>query len=114
MTDTLIIHGYSDDLIEVDGVITDEFEHYGSPAVITITVDDTVYATLRVEYSPDGADEWRIQPTTSGALVSVTRARGEDAGQDEDGCAGYSDKAVVDMAGIEASRISVSLAEVSR
>lgn len=105
----LIVYGASDDLIEVEGLISDESNPpYGKPAIVTVLADDAVYARLHVEYDPDGTGEWRIQPTSPGKLVTIVPARGEDDGsRDEHGCPGYSDKAVIDMQGIEARRVNV-------
>jgi hypothetical protein len=104
----LIIYGASDDLIEVEGALYEELNPpYGKPAVVMVMVDDATYASLHVEYDPDGTGEWRIQPTSLGALVSIISARGEDAERDEHGCPGYSDKAVIDMQGIESRRINL-------
>ena len=112
--DALYIYGASDDLIEVGGIVRDEFTAYDTPAIVTVRTDDAVHARVHIEYDPDGTGEWRIQPTTLGVLVGVIPARGEDEGDDENGCPGYSDKAVVDMGGIEARRISVSVKAVTR
>lgn len=104
----LFVYGGSDDLIEVKGLLSDEFSpEYGKPALVTVMVDDAAYAHLHVEYDPDESGEWRIQPQASGDLVSVVAARGEDEGDDEHRCPGYSDKAVVDMAGIDARRVTI-------
>jgi hypothetical protein len=106
----LVIYGASDDLIEVVGLLDDELNPpYGKPAVVSIRVDDASFTSLHVEYDPDGTGEWRIQPTSLGSLVTIVPARGEGDGDDEHGCPGYSDKAVIDMAGIEARRINVSV-----
>lgn len=107
-SEDLILYGASDDLIEVEGLVRDELNPpHGKPAVVTILADDATYTSLHVEYDPDGTGEWRIQATTLGALVAIIPARGEDEGNDEHGCPGYSDKAVIDMRGIEARRVNV-------
>lgn len=114
MTD-LIIYGASDDLIETEGLISEELNPpYDKPAVVSVMVDDASYVSLRMEYDPDGTGEWRIQPTALGSLVSIVRAPGEDDGpvrHDEHGCPSYSDKAVIDMQGIEARRVNVRVEE---
>lgn len=114
----LIIYGASDDLIEVCGLLNDELDPpYDQPALVTVRVDDAVFTQLLIEYDPDGTGEWRIQPTSLGTLVRVVPAPGEDDGpvaHDEDGCPAYSDKAVVDMLGIEARRVTVSVKAVTR
>lgn len=110
----LIIYGASDDLIEIAGVVSDELNPpYGKPAVVIVKVDDTVWTNVPIEYDPDGSGEWRIQPVagTPDAPVTFVAARGEDAGDDEHGCPGYSDKVVIDMGYIEARRIDVSVGE---
>lgn len=113
MTD-LIIYGASDDLIEVEGLLSDELNPpYGKPALVTVLVDDAAFVRLRMEYDPDGTGEWRVQPTTIGGLVNVVPARGEDDGpvqHDEHGCPDYSDKAVIDMGPIEARRVNLRIA----
>lgn len=104
----LIIYGASDDLIEVGGLLADELSPpYGKPATVAVMVDDAFYTYVVAEYDPDQTGEWRIQPATLGSLATIVPARGEDAGDDEDGCPGYSDKAVIDMQGIEARRVVV-------
>jgi hypothetical protein len=108
----LIIYGASDDLIETEGIVRDELNPpYDKPAVVIVKVDDTVWAKVPIEYDPDDSGEWRIQPTAIYAPVSFVAARGEDEGEDEHGCPGYSDKVVIDMGDIEARRISVALEE---
>lgn len=105
----LIIYGASDDLIEIEGELSGELNPpYGKPALVTVKVDDTIYTRLVMEYDPDGTGEWRIQPTSPGVLVTIVPARGEDKGNDEHRCPGYSDKAVINVAGIEGRRISVT------
>lgn len=104
----LIIYGASDDCIEVEGLVRDElYPGYGRPSVVTVKVDDTMYAQIVAQYDPDGTGEWRIRETMRGALVTIVAARGEGADDDEHGCPGYSDKAVIDMSSIEARRIDV-------
>jgi len=110
----LVIYGGSDDLIETQGAVCDEWNHYSGPANVTVLVDDAVYTRLVMEYDPDGSGEWRVQPTSLGSLVTVVKARGEDEGDDDDGCPGYSDKAVVDLGAIEARRVNVRVVEADR
>jgi hypothetical protein len=106
----IIIYGASDDLIEIEGVVRDELNPpYGKPAVVTIKVDDIVWAKVPIEYDSDGV--WRIQPTAIYAPVAFVAARGENEGEDEHGCPGYSDKVVIDMGAIETRRINVALEE---
>lgn len=109
MTD-LIVYGASDDLVEIEGLVRDELNPpYGKPAILTVKVDDAVHLRLHIDYDPDETGEWRIQPTSLGDLVTIIPARGEDEGDDEDGCPGYSDKAVVHMGEIEARRVNVKI-----
>lgn len=107
MTD-LIIYGASDDLIEVEGVVRDEFyPPYDKPAVLTVKVDDATHAMVRVEYDDTGT--WRLRTSAPGA--TFISARGDHAADDADGCPGYSDKVILDMTGIEARRIALSVDE---
>lgn len=99
-TETVRIYGASDDLIEARGAVDEEYgAPHGKPALIRIhaTTDrgpDLVL--LRAEWDPDGTGEWRLTDIEStDGLVTITPARGEDAGNDADGCPGYSDKATI-------------------
>ena len=56
----LIISGASDDLVEIDGLIRDEFNVYG-PVTVTIKVDDAVHLIATAEYDRDDDGEWRIE-----------------------------------------------------
>lgn len=60
---TIYISGASDDLIEIDGDIREEFNHYdeGSPFYLTFS-DGTV---LSINYNNDGF--WRINRLTIGS-----------------------------------------------
>lgn len=110
----LVIYGASDDLIEIDGAIYEELSppSYGKPAILTVRVDDAAFVSLRVEYDPDGSGEWRIEATQMfGGTPAIIPARGEDEGDDEDGCPGYSDKAVIFLGSIEARRIDLAIDE---
>lgn len=61
MTETAI-YGASDDLIEIEGVISEEFNHYDeSPALLAFS-DGTL---LEIEYDDDGI--WRIRPLATGS-----------------------------------------------
>ena len=109
---TISIYGASDDLVEVEGLVSDEFGCYGAASVnVFVKVDDALYAVVSIAFDPDGSGEWRVQTTTAHGShhIAVWEARGEDDGDDQDGCPGYSDKAVVDMGEIEARRVNVGV-----
>lgn len=73
---TIVITGASDDLIEVDGDIREEFGHASTrPALIAVS-DGTL---LRVLY--DGEGIWRITPLRTGPRSSLNHVFGQD---DED------------------------------
>lgn len=111
----LIISGASDDLVEIDGLISDEFNVY-RPAVVTVKVDDAVFIVVAAEYDRDNDDEWRIEVAGNfpSALVSWMKAIGEDntdVRRDADGVASYSDKLVIHMGDVEARRVNVTCEE---
>ena len=97
---TLHIYGASDDLIEVTGAVEDEF-YPPADGPTTVLVDaktdagDQVQVQLQIEYAADGTSDWRVTEVTGHGLVTITPARGEDEGNDEDRCPGYSDKATI-------------------
>lgn len=116
---SLILSGSSDDLIEIGGLIRDEFNHYSGPATVTIKVDDAVHLIATAEYDRDGDGEWRIEVAGNfpAATVTWSKAVGEDNvtwRYDEDGVAPYSDKLIVHMADIDARRINVTCDEAAR
>lgn len=97
-TDSIRIYGASDDLIETRGAVDEEFGavYDGTTTVIvTAAADDgsEIEVRLRVEYGTE--DVWSITEETATGLVTIVPARGEDEGDDEDGCPGYSAKAIV-------------------
>lgn len=112
----LYISGASDDLIEIDGAVSDEFNVYG-PATVVVKIDDAVHLVATVEYDRDGDGEWRVEvagnfPT---ATVSWCKAVGDNDGdgpEDQviDGyrIASYSDVLIIHMADVEPRRIGVS------
>ncbi|WP_418060778.1 hypothetical protein [Pimelobacter simplex] len=109
----LIISGASDDLIEIDGLIADEFNVYG-PATVTIKVDDAVHLIATAEYDDDG--QWSIEVAGNfpAATVSWTKAPGEDYPDQRIGgyrIPAYSDVLIVHMGDIEARRIDVTCEE---
>ena len=106
MSNDLHLYGASDDLIEVCGAAEDEFDApYARPAVVAVDayvtgVQHPVTVRLTVEYDDEGI--WRVRPEEGYNLladsmpgVEIIPARGEDEGNDEWGCPGYSDRAVV-------------------
>ena len=108
--DALIIYGASDDLIEVEGLLRDELNPpYGKPATVLVKVDDTIWAKVPIEYGDDGI--WCIWPGAIFAPVEFVPARGDEEPDDEHGCPGYSDKVVIDMTGIEARRVNLTLTD---
>jgi hypothetical protein len=71
----LVIYGSSDDLVEVEGDIIEEFSHYSEePAYLGVS-DGTM---LQVTYGQDGT--WTIKPyaTGEGTTVEIQTANGED------------------------------------
>lgn len=100
----LIVYGASDDLIETRGAVDEEFGAvYNGATTILVQTASGETVRLRVEHDPDGTGEWRLQPVSEHGrvlefghpLVTIVPARGEDVGDDADGCPGYSDKATV-------------------
>jgi len=100
----VMVYGASDDLIEVRGAVDDELgANYNKPSTVVVKTASGKTVWLCAEHDPDGTGEWRIYPVSGHGrvlregheLVTIVPARGEDAGDDEDGCPGYSDKAIV-------------------
>lgn len=99
-----VVYGASDDLLEIGGHLGEEFDNnqdsaryigFANGVLLKMTCDDEGF--------------WRIAPRDR---VQIVFARGEDAKRDEDGCPGYSDKAIILNAG---SWVTVGgRAEVSR
>lgn len=86
-----IVYGASDDLLELDGTISEEFDNDQEDGRI---VGFSHGVLLRVTCDGDGC--WRIAPLRGQEHVEIVFARGEDdGGRDDDGCPGYSDKAIV-------------------
>ena len=83
----LTIYGASDDLIEVEGDITEEFPAITDESSLLAFSDGTL---LRVRYDEDGL--WRITPLAKGtATLSITPATDPDS-------ANYSDRATLEGA----------------
>lgn len=111
-TDNIIVYGASDDLVETEGLFREEFNTYGDLSLLTVKVEDATFASLTIEFDQDG--EWRIKPVERPDLITIIEARHTDNGDfDEDGCPGYSDKAFINMVGIERRRINVTCVEVT-
>ena len=79
----IAVYGYSDDLIEVEGAVREEFPWpSGEPAVLAFS-DGTV---LRIIYDDEGV--WRISPLVRGSgEYSLTQGVDEDSD--------YSDRATL-------------------
>lgn len=102
-----VVYGASDDLLEIGGHLAEEFDNdqdevryvgFANGVLLKMTCDDEGF--------------WRITPRAGGDRVEIIFARGEVEGSDDDGCPGYSDKAVLLDAG---SWVTVgSRAEVTR
>lgn len=94
MSAKTVIYGASDDLIEVDGEgLREEFTAHTDGEKQYVAFASGVL--IEVHYDDDGV--WRLRPL-AGHYVHVA-ARGESAGNDEDGCPGYSDKVVIEDSG---------------
>lgn len=86
MTQRLEIYGASDDLVEVEGALTEEFNpELDAPATIGIS-DGTL---LEIQYTGPGV--WRITPILRGpALREIIPAQGPDGPH-------YSDRAILEQ-----------------
>lgn len=82
---TITVSGASDDLIEVEGAIREEFSAYGEDDGNLLAFSNGV--VLRIVYSDAGV--WRITPVCGASRVTVTLAPEDD----EDN---YSDRAVIE------------------
>lgn len=83
-TKTVRITGASDDLIEIDGDISEEFSGNDEEGDLIAVSDGTV---LRISYTRDGI--WRIVPVVHGsAKLTITQAP-------EDDDRNYTDEAVL-------------------
>lgn len=72
------IYGASDDLIELDGDIYEEFSHYSEDPALLAFSDGTI---LKVLHDQEGI--WRITPIQSGS-ASLTHTFGQDDKQHSD------------------------------
>lgn len=88
----ITITGASDDLIEVDGDISEEFPYqkpgYGQPTGDLLAFSDGTI--LRIEFTRDGV--WRITPVVRGAAALTI----EQAPEGDDN--NYTDRATLDGA----------------
>lgn len=87
---SVIIYGASDDLIEVEGDIREEFYALEEP---TNYIGLSNGSVVSITYDDDGF--WRIRPIAVVDSVIIRPARGDDEPADADGCPGYSDKAEI-------------------
>lgn len=83
----VLIYGASDDLIEVEGDVEDEFNVY-DPAYLALSNG----VVLFIEYTKSGI--WRIRVDAGHEHVQIEPATSDD-GRDDLGYPNYSDKAVV-------------------
>ena len=86
MPQTITLYGASDDLIEVEGAVSEEFSHLDEEE--TVRVAFVGGAVLTIEYSNAGV--WRITEavTVEGSPVEIVKA---PEGDDDN----YSDRATV-------------------
>jgi hypothetical protein len=97
-TSNICVYGASDDLIETRGTVDEEFGAANggtTTVVVTATADDGSETEVRLRVECGTEDVWSITEETATGLVTIVPARGEDEGDDEDGCPGYSQKAIV-------------------
>ncbi len=81
---TVTVYGSSDDLIEIDGDVREEFgvPSYNDPTALLAFSDGTV---LRITYTADGF--WRITPVVVASEYELRQATDEDTD--------YSDRATL-------------------
>ena len=89
-TATTTVYGCSDDLVELDGAIYDEFSAYDMDNLLKFNNG----ATLIVRYDRDGDGVWRIECDDDHPSVTITRCEDRDGYTDPDGDI-YSDLATV-------------------
>ena len=88
MNNTTTVYGCSDDLIELDGTIYEEFNFYDVPVLLMLNNG----VRLWVEYTKEGI--WRIESLNDSPLVVITKAEDHPAWTGPDGEL-YSDRAEV-------------------
>lgn len=79
---SITIYGASDDLIEIDGSIREEFPYNGHDGGALIAISDGTL--LRIQYTHDGV--WRITPLVYGS-APYTKVEADGADSDN-----YSDR----------------------
>lgn len=85
----VVVEGYSDDLIEVDGDVSEEFQHYGnSEDEGTKYLGFSNGVVLGIRFTNEGDGIWRITPVKADPSLTI-----EQAPLDGDR---YSDKATID------------------
>ena len=89
-TDVTTVYGCSDDLIELDGAIYDEFDAYDRDSHLKFDNG----AVLAVAYDRDGDGIWRIENPREHPSVTITRCEDRDGYTGPDGDI-YSDLATV-------------------
>src|SRR5574343_126221 len=93
------IYGASDDLIEIDGAISEEANHYDAKNIAIKASDGT---QAKITYDENG--EWKIKVDVEGEkFLGLIHSVGDDAKHifpDAEGCSSYSDVLVLDE-GIE-------------
>lgn len=80
----ITVYGASDDLIEIDGDLNEEFPHRNAEDAILGFSDGTL---LRIGYTPNGV--WRISPIVRGSADLTI----EQAPEDDE--SNYSDRATL-------------------
>lgn len=88
MTATTTVEGYSDDLVEIEGAIREEFDSWDTATLLEF--DNGV--KLRVEYGDDGV--WRIRSLADSPHVVITKAEDRPGWAGADGAV-YSDLATI-------------------
>lgn len=89
-TDVTTVYGCSDDLVELDGAIYDEFSAYDLDNLLRFDNG----AILVVCYGRDGDGIWRIENDDDHPSVTITRCEDREGYTDPDGDI-YSDLATV-------------------
>ena len=91
----VVVYGASDDLVEVDGDLSEEFTSF-EPKPDLLEFSDGTWAEVKL----DTEGQWRIKLVEDSGLIEAvhTPSREEDGvgpRYDEDGCNDYSDKLVL-------------------